>query len=578
MPKDAPYSARRASLRFADTYGTLALSPTRHDMVTTSMHLERRPRYLLEDSEKGDHVNQMEDAGELAPQDPMKSIMNHLGGYHRCYLSDPIHLEFVSDNLCNMLGYTKSELGELIGCAYTALMHPDDTGIFDSFVLRLAKRESCESVAYRLIKKDGSVIRVVDTMASVRGNDGAMRGYSVVCEIPDEKVVPGSASHDEKVAVMRVSGGLDAIITQACGTTQQLLGTSGDPSGLSLMDFVSMADREKVSRAIARAYGQEYSGMESCTIVSAKGEGVKCDLWIELVDCGDGIDGSSFCVKAEIDQDYQHDDEGMASFSKMLFSSFAEDVFEVDRLENSVKYICHSDRAPIKAPLNVRMNADDFLAWFLEFVSPDDRAAVRRFCLETKSLKVDSNRESLAPSKVKFAMTEESGFGQSVALVMVPVSCAKYFLCLNSEFTAMGSGFCSTAVADRKKITARLFGSFSLQVDDDAVHIRSEKGRELLALMIEKRGAYLTTREAIASLWECEPDEKTRARYRKIASRLMAELKSVGIDYIVESDRGARRIIPEFIECDYYDYRDGLIQPSGDLLPEYSWAEYVRVD
>ena len=58
----------------------------------------------------------------------------------------------------------------------------------------------------------------------------------------------------------------------------------------------------------------------------------------------------------------------------------------------------------------------------------------------------------------------------------------------------------------------------------------------------------------------------------------MAELKSVGIDYIVESDRGARRIIPEFIECDYYDYRDGLIQPSGDLLPEYSWAEYVRVD
>ena len=528
--------------------------------------------------EKGERVKRTEDAGEFASQDPTKSIANHLGGYHRCFLDDPIHLEFVSDNLCNLLGYTKSELADLIGVSYTALMHPDDTAIFDDLVLRLSKRESSESLAYRLIKKDGSVIRVVDTMTSVRGNDGVMRGYSVVCEIPDEWIVPGSDSRDEKIAVMRVSCGLDAIISQACGIAQRLLGVSGDLSGLSLMEFVSMADRERVRRAFARAYAQEYSGMESCTIVSAKGEGVRCDFWVELVDRVDGIANSSFCIKIEIDQDYRRDGDGMSSFSKMLFSSFAEDVFEVDRIENSVKYICHSDRVPIKAPLNVRMNADDFLTWFLGYVEPDDKMAVRKFCLESKAPKMDGRWENPAPSKIKFAMARESGFGQSVALVMVPVSCSKYFLCLNSEFTAMGSGFCSTAVGDRKKITARLFGSFSLQVDGDAVHIRSEKGRELLALMIEKRGAYLTTREAITSLWECEPDEKTRARYRKIASRLMAELKNVGIDYIVESDRGARRIIPEFIECDYYDYRDGLAEPSGDLLPEYSWAEYVRVD
>ena len=530
------------------------------------------------DDEKGERMNRAEDLGRLVSQNPADSIVNHLGGYHRCYLSDPIHLEFVSDNLCNMLGYTKPELVELIGCAYTALMHPDDTIIFDNFVLRLAKRESCESVAYRLVKKDGSVIRVVDTMASVRGDDGTMRGYSIVCEIPNENIVPGSALHNEKIALMRVTGGFDARIMQTCGVAQRLIGTSGDPSGLSLMDFVSMADREKIRQAFMRAYEQEYSGRESCNIVSAKGEGVKCDLWIELVDPGDGFNSSAFCIKAEIDQDYRQENDEMAFFSKMLFSSFAEDVFEVDRLENSVKYICHSDRATIKAPLNVRMNADDFLMWFLDFVAPDDRAAVRKFCLETKSLKPDYGREGLAPSKIKFAMTKESGFAQSVALVMVPVSCAKYFLCFNAEFTAMGSGFCSTAVADRRKIEVRLFGSFSLKVDNEAVHIKSEKGRELLALMIEKRGAYLTTREAITSLWECEPDEKTRARYRKIASRLMAELKGVGIDYIVESDRGARRIIPEFIECDYYDYRDGRAEPSGDLLPEYSWAEYVRVD
>lgn len=100
----------------------------------------------------------------------------------------------------------------------------------------------------------------------------------------------------------------------------------------------------------------------------------------------------------------------------------------------------------------------------------------------------------------------------------------------------------------------------------------------MLALLIERRGAFLTTRDAITALWECEPDEKARARCRKIASRLMAELRKLGIDYIVESDRGARRIVPEFIECDYYDYRDGAKEASGPLLPEYSWSEYIRLE
>ena len=517
-------------------------------------------------------------ANEARDFDSMKSIVNYLGGYHRCYLDTTAKLEFVSDNLCSMLGYRKAELLDLTGGVYTALMHPDDTATFDAFALRLFREENCESVVYRLIKKDGSTIRVVDTMASIMGNDGYMRGYSVVCEIPDGQQVPKPASAGEKIAIMKVSGA-DGKIERMCGVTRNLFSVDEGRKGLRLLDFVSMDDRDKVRKALERAYAREYSGMESCAIVSSGGRGSKCDLWIECIYSGDKIDDSMFCVKAEVDLDYQRESkEKVMSFGKLLFSSFSEDVFEVDRFENSVKYICHSDRGAINALLNVRMNADDFLEWFLGYVSPSDRKAVKEFCIQSKSLDLDWDREDLGPTKIEFEMTKECSFGHSVVLVMVPVSRAKYFLCLNTDFTAMGSGFCSTAVADRKSIVARLFGSFSLTVDGEAIHIKSEKGRELLALLIEKRGAYLTTREAIASLWECEPDETTRARYRKIVSRLMAELRDKGIEYIVESDRGARRIIPEFISCDYYDYRDGLKNPTGDLLPEYSWAEYVRID
>ncbi len=511
-------------------------------------------------------------------EDSTNSIVNHLGGYHRCFLSDPIHLEFVSDNMCAMLGYGRHELEKLIGSIYTALMHPDDTGIFEDFVVSLAAKEDCQSVAYRLIKKDGSIIRVVDTMASVMGDDGCMRGYSVVCEIPDENDGPSASSPNEKIAVMRIAGGVDPIIEKSCGIGQELLGTGDEAKDLRFLDYVSLADRDKVKAALKRAYENEYSGMELCTIVSAAGHGVKCDLWVECIDQGSCLDDGSFCIKAEMDLSYHKEDNQMLSFSKMLFSSFSEDVFEVDRTENTVRYICQSEEYSIEAPINVRMDADDFLEWFLYFVSPKDRGAVKRFCAETKSSSLDWSKENSGPSKIKFEMIEEYNFGKSVALVMVPVSKAKYFLCFNPDFTSIGPGLCSAVVAERKHIVARLFDSFSLLVDGKAVHIKCEKGRELLALLIEKRGAYLTTREAITSLWECEPDETTRARYRKIASRLTTELKKNGIDYIIESERGARRIIPEFIECDYYDYRDGLIEASGDLLPEYSWAEYVRID
>ena len=365
--------------------------------------------------------------------DPSASIVNHLGGYHRCFLDDPIHLEFVSENLCSMLGYSKPDLVKLVGMAYTALMHPDDTAIFDSFVFRLAAKEGCESVVYRLIKEDGSIIRVVDTMTSIRGNDGCMRGYSVVCEIPDESNALTAGFPSEKIAVMRVSGTFDPVIEKACGIAPRLLGIGDKAEGLHFLEYVSMADRDKVKAALERAYENEYSGMESCAIVSAEGRGIKCDLWVECINPGGCLEDGVFCVKAEVDLNYRREDSQIMSFSKMLFSSFAEDVFEVDRFENSVRYICHSDKRPIEAPLNVRMNADDFLVWLLEFVSSKDRDSVRQFCIEAKSLKSDWAEEIPTPTKIRFEMLQEGSFGCSVVLVMVPVSQAKYFLCFGGR-------------------------------------------------------------------------------------------------------------------------------------------------
>ncbi|MBN2944945.1 MAG: PAS domain-containing protein [Collinsella sp.] len=160
----------------------------------------------------------------LAVADGEHDIMHHLGGYHRCCLGDPMHLEFAGKNFCEMLGYQETELAELTGEVYTALVHPDDTALFDDFAQRLAESEGCDSVVYRLIRRDGSVIRVVDTMASVLCEDGVMRGYSVVCEVPDDQLESASTVPGERMALLKVYGNASVNIERMCGVASSLLG------------------------------------------------------------------------------------------------------------------------------------------------------------------------------------------------------------------------------------------------------------------------------------------------------------------------------------------------------------------
>ena len=506
-----------------------------------------------------------------------KSIANHLGGYHRCYLEDPVHVEFISENLCAMLGYEKSELSELIGGCYTAVMHPDDVAAFDEFVCRLAEADGCESLVYRLVKRDGSIVRVADTMASVTDDEGITKGYSVVCEIPEENASSPSAPSRGRMALVKVFGDPDARIEQMNEAASKNVYLSESVSDeMYFMDFVAVNDRAIVRKAIEQAYAAAYSGAETVAVVSADGRVFKCGLWVDCIQPGGCLEDSLFCIKLEVEPVYQRESEAKLSFSKLLFSSFAEDVFEVDRAENSVKYICRNNKGLVDIALNVRVFADDFKKMFLGRVLLEDREKVDEFCESAMLSK--PGPEGSAPKKIRFVMEKEDGSAQPVALVMAPVSSTKCFMCLNSQTDSMVPGLSSATAAVRKIVFARLFGPFSLTVDGEAIHIRCEKARELLALLIERRGAFVTTREAIALLWECEPDDKSRARYRKIASRLMAELRKIGIEHIVESDRGARRIAPEYIDCDYYDYRDGLKPRTDALLPEYTWSEYIKID
>lgn len=142
----------------------------------------------------------------------------------------------------------------------------------------------------------------------------------------------------------------------------------------------------------------------------------------------------------------------------------------------------------------------------------------------------------------------------------------------------MDSSDGSRQKSERKRVYIRTFGYFDVFIDDQPVAFRNKKSKELLALLVDRRGGYVTSEEAIGFLWEDEPaNAVTLARYRKVALRLKNILEEYGITDIVETVDGKRRIVTDKISCDLYDYMSGAEEFSGlfkgSYLTNYSWSE-----
>ena len=127
-------------------------------------------------------------------------------------------------------------------------------------------------------------------------------------------------------------------------------------------------------------------------------------------------------------------------------------------------------------------------------------------------------------------------------------------------------------------VTIRTFGYFDVFIDGKAVAFRNKKSKELFALLVDRKGGFVTSDEAISFLWEDEPvNSVTLARYRKVALRLKNTLEEYGISDVVEVVDGKRRIDTDKVSCDLYDYLSGKEEFAnlfkGSYLSNYSWGE-----
>lgn len=134
-----------------------------------------------------------------------------------------------------------------------------------------------------------------------------------------------------------------------------------------------------------------------------------------------------------------------------------------------------------------------------------------------------------------------------------------------------------------RKIYIRTFGYFDVFVNDNPIAFRNQKSKELLALIVDRRGGYVSSEEAISYLWENEPiNQVTMARYRKVAMRLKIILEEYGISDIIRTVNGKRCIAVDKVRCDLYNYLSGEEKYSqlfkGSYLTNYSWGEMTLAE
>ena len=136
---------------------------------------------------------------------------------------------------------------------------------------------------------------------------------------------------------------------------------------------------------------------------------------------------------------------------------------------------------------------------------------------------------------------------------------------------------------NQKRVFAQCFGNFELFVDGKPVAFKYSKTKEIVALLINNRGAQTTNGEIIASLWEDDGDPEKKASYlSNLRQDLQNTFSKLKLNGIILKQRGSMAIATDRIECDLYDWLDKKLESKynylGDYMNQYSWPEVMHAE
>ena len=134
-----------------------------------------------------------------------------------------------------------------------------------------------------------------------------------------------------------------------------------------------------------------------------------------------------------------------------------------------------------------------------------------------------------------------------------------------------------------KRVFAQTFGNFEFFVDGKPVAFKYSRTKEIIALLINNRGAQTTNGEIIACLWEDDGDPEKKSSYlSNLRQDLQNTFSRLKLNGILLKQRGSLAIAADRIECDLYDWlekrQESRYHYLGDYMNQYSWPEVMHAE
>ena len=134
-------------------------------------------------------------------------------------------------------------------------------------------------------------------------------------------------------------------------------------------------------------------------------------------------------------------------------------------------------------------------------------------------------------------------------------------------------------VKETKSLQIHTFGNFEVLYNNTPLKFKYQKTKEMLAYLVDRKGAMCSTEEIIAVLFE---NDDHKAYYQRIRSDLRAVFSNLGCESLILQQKGMLGLAVKDVDCDYYDYLNGKVTLEklyhGEYMAQYSFAEVTNAE
>lgn len=135
------------------------------------------------------------------------------------------------------------------------------------------------------------------------------------------------------------------------------------------------------------------------------------------------------------------------------------------------------------------------------------------------------------------------------------------------------------AQRQKKELYIQTFGRFVVFRNGKPVPLTG-KAKEILALIVTRRGREISNEELFSIIWENRPySNKNMSVFYNALRRLRDALRDEGLEDLLITTARGQVVNTSMFDCDYYAYLDKNMEVrdrfEGEFLSEYSWGEYI---